>query len=297
MQVVCTPLHLLALNLVNAPGPKIPWTKRAAWTATAAPAAFAARSLRMLPAYGVGGILNGYFVRRGRELALADAMREIEASESESETGAGSEEARQRGRWESAIEAFGSGERLDSWTGGEEGEAVLHTLARYLYGDNSVHPIAMAKETSLPEMTFRWERMIQNTVQAQLADAGGGDTIGGCIVAGGDAEVSAALDALISRAKVDARDGTVSVREIEGLLTRERDESGEGWAARALKGDERGAARSSRRESIRAAAAARGVVTRTTGAENGDEDARVGRDDMRALLRKRVGIKSARDDD
>ena len=155
----------------------------------------------------------------------------------------------------------------------------------------------MAKETSLPEMTFRWERMIQNTVQAQLADAGGGDTIGGCIVAGGDAEVSAALDALISRAKVDARDGTVSVREIEGLLTRERDESGEGWAARALKGDERGAARSSRRESIRAAAAARGVVTRTTGAENGDEDARVGRDDMRALLRKRVGIKSARDDD
>ena len=38
-------------------------------------------------------------------------------------------------------------------------------------------------------------------------------------------------------------------------------------------------------------------MTRTTGAENGDEDARVGRDDMRALLRKRVGIKSARDDD
>ena len=130
----------------------------------------------MLPAYGVGGILNGYFVRRGRELALADAMREIEASESESETGAGSEgSAAKGGGGESAIEAFGSGERLDLLDGRRGGRGCpAHARAGYLYGDNSVHPIAMAKETSLPEMTFRWERMIQNTVQAQLADAGGG---------------------------------------------------------------------------------------------------------------------------
>jgi hypothetical protein len=35
------------------------------------PAALLARSLRMLPAYGVGGLLNAALTKRGRDAALA----------------------------------------------------------------------------------------------------------------------------------------------------------------------------------------------------------------------------------
>jgi hypothetical protein len=65
MQVLCTPMHLLALNLVNAPGATA--AARVVTLRASTPAALIARSLRMLPAYGVGGILNGALTGRGRE--------------------------------------------------------------------------------------------------------------------------------------------------------------------------------------------------------------------------------------
>jgi hypothetical protein len=64
MQVVCTPMHLLALNFVNAPGATA--AARMAVMKKSTPAALLARSLRMLPAYGVGGILNTSLTLQGR---------------------------------------------------------------------------------------------------------------------------------------------------------------------------------------------------------------------------------------
>ena len=64
MQVVCTPLHLLALNLVNVPAASA--AARVAALGASTPAALLARSLRMLPAYGVGGLLNAVVTAKGR---------------------------------------------------------------------------------------------------------------------------------------------------------------------------------------------------------------------------------------
>ena len=67
MQVLCTPMHLLSLSLINDPGATA--AVRLARLRAATPATLLARSLRMLPAYGVGGILNATLVARGRALA------------------------------------------------------------------------------------------------------------------------------------------------------------------------------------------------------------------------------------
>ncbi|ACO60711.1 predicted protein [Micromonas commoda] len=67
MQVVCTPLHLLALNMVNAPVATL--AQRVAALKVSTPPALIARSLRMLPAYGIGGILNTTLSARGRDAA------------------------------------------------------------------------------------------------------------------------------------------------------------------------------------------------------------------------------------
>lgn len=69
MQVVCTPMHLLALNLVNAKGASV--AARVATVRQSTPAALLARSLRMLPAYGIGGILNGVLTTKGRDKVKA----------------------------------------------------------------------------------------------------------------------------------------------------------------------------------------------------------------------------------
>ena len=63
MQVLCTPMHLLSLSLINDPGATA--AVRLARLRAATPATLLARSLRMLPAYGVGGILNATLVARG----------------------------------------------------------------------------------------------------------------------------------------------------------------------------------------------------------------------------------------
>lgn len=67
MQVICTPMHLLSLSLINDPGATV--ASRVARLRLATPAALLARSLRMLPAYGVGGILNATLVNKGRAMA------------------------------------------------------------------------------------------------------------------------------------------------------------------------------------------------------------------------------------
>jgi len=67
MQVVCTPMHLLALNMVNAPVATL--AQRVAALKVSTPPALVARSLRMLPAYGIGGILNTTLSARGRDAA------------------------------------------------------------------------------------------------------------------------------------------------------------------------------------------------------------------------------------
>ena len=67
MQVLCTPMHLLSLSLINEPGATA--AVRFARLRASTPATLLARSLRMLPAYGVGGILNSTLVARGRTLA------------------------------------------------------------------------------------------------------------------------------------------------------------------------------------------------------------------------------------
>ena len=72
MQVLCTPMHLLSLSLINDPSATA--AARIAKLKLATPAALLARSLRMLPAYGVGGILNSTLVARGRAMARARAL-------------------------------------------------------------------------------------------------------------------------------------------------------------------------------------------------------------------------------
>ncbi len=76
MQLVCTPVHLLALDYVNNPPPPrgsglrgAPLVARVSTSTLSglARTAFFARALRMLPAYGIGGVLNNYLVRAGSE--------------------------------------------------------------------------------------------------------------------------------------------------------------------------------------------------------------------------------------
>ena len=73
MQVLCTPMHLLALDLVNQPAATA--AARVARLKNSTPAALFARSLRMLPAYGVGGLLNTSLTERGRAAAIARTQR------------------------------------------------------------------------------------------------------------------------------------------------------------------------------------------------------------------------------
>jgi len=78
MQLVCTPLHLMALDVVNAPGSGL--GSRAREVAGKLPPALLARMLRMLPAYGIGGLLNTRLTRDGRSL-LADYYEGVETGE------------------------------------------------------------------------------------------------------------------------------------------------------------------------------------------------------------------------
>lgn len=63
MQVVCAPVHLLALNFYNAPVASA--TERAAAVARTAPQTIVAYSVRMAPSFGIGVVLNSNLTRGG----------------------------------------------------------------------------------------------------------------------------------------------------------------------------------------------------------------------------------------
>lgn len=69
MQAILTPIHLLALDLYNAPGATA--GERAASVGVMAPGATLARMGRFGAAYGVGGVLNAKLTSAGREWAAA----------------------------------------------------------------------------------------------------------------------------------------------------------------------------------------------------------------------------------
>lgn len=64
MQLVCTPLHLLALNMYNTPS--APWSQRAQEVWATCPQTTFVRMGRFLCAYGFGGILNKELVSLGQ---------------------------------------------------------------------------------------------------------------------------------------------------------------------------------------------------------------------------------------
>lgn len=64
MQLICTPMHLLGLNMYNEPG--IPMSQRAASVWRTCPESTGIRMLRFLFAYGFGGIVNKELTARGR---------------------------------------------------------------------------------------------------------------------------------------------------------------------------------------------------------------------------------------
>jgi hypothetical protein len=232
MQVVCTPMHLLALDLVNRPDATMRLAARLASLGNAMPSALLARSLRMLPAYGVGGLLNAALCARGREATLH--AHHLPAAH----------------EWAHRVEGFfadatyfdadgnllvsgsSSGDREDLF-GDERGEGYLHAFARYLHG--GLHPVALAEDPAMDRAlwAFKWERLIASSVSLELAEHGG-DTHGGCVVqGGGDAEVDAAVDDFVRR--VDSSgDGLLDADDIAAELERER-AAGSGWASAALK--------------------------------------------------------------
>ena len=66
MQVICAPVHLLALNYYNAP---IATTaERAAAVARTAPQTVVAYAVRMAPSFGIGVVMNSNLTRRGHAL-------------------------------------------------------------------------------------------------------------------------------------------------------------------------------------------------------------------------------------
>jgi len=65
MQLACTPLHLGALNVYNAPTMSL--GERVADVGKTAPSAIPARMLRFCAAYGIGGLLNKALLKNGHE--------------------------------------------------------------------------------------------------------------------------------------------------------------------------------------------------------------------------------------
>ena len=215
MQILCTPLHLVALDLVNRPGVLSGGQRVAQLFTSGAASALLARSLRMLPAYGIGGLLNATLCRHGREASARWAARELSTEE-----------------WDSAVIGFGdTAEDIDELFGDDNGEHAIHALAFALHG--GVHPVALANKVNddVVLWRFRWERLIQRSVSSALSEYGG-DTIGGCVVVGGDAEIDDKVDYFVKRLDSD-NDGLLDVSDIHRELVREKN-AGEGWAAKAL---------------------------------------------------------------
>jgi len=68
MQIICTPIHLSALNAFNYPTATL--GERVANVASLAPSTTLARMMRMAPAYGIGGVMNTSLTNKGRDAVL-----------------------------------------------------------------------------------------------------------------------------------------------------------------------------------------------------------------------------------
>ena len=67
MQLICTPLHLLALNMYNEQGVTAAQRAKSVWATT--PQSTFIRMFRFLAAYGIGGIGNKWLIANGRAWA------------------------------------------------------------------------------------------------------------------------------------------------------------------------------------------------------------------------------------
>ena len=256
MQILCTPLHLVALDLVNNPVSSSGRRIAALFTSSAA-SALLARSLRMLPAYGIGGLLNANLCRVGRARSARYASGEMTGEE-----------------WDVSIDGW-DGRRVgdeeedgDDLFGDDYGERALHAMAFALHG--GVHPVALAtKVTDDPLLwKFRWERLIQRSVSNSLQEYGG-DTFGGCVVVGGDADVDESVNAFVKRLDSNG-DGLLDVGDIHRELVREKN-AGEGWAAKAL-----------------IATAGSDLAKQFVDAADADGDRKVSAEEIKKLLRESV---------
>ena len=70
MQVVCAPLHLLALDFYNVR--EISLSQRFTNVSAVLPPTFLVRMIRQLPAFGIGGVMNTSLVHRGRDYNLRE---------------------------------------------------------------------------------------------------------------------------------------------------------------------------------------------------------------------------------
>ena len=77
MQGVCAPVHLLALNMYNAPVATV--AERIRDVGRVAPATVVAFGIRMAPAFGIGGIMNQALVDAGHAAVCRSAPGEAPA--------------------------------------------------------------------------------------------------------------------------------------------------------------------------------------------------------------------------
>lgn len=83
MQLICTPMHLLALNMYNTP--EAPLKQRAQEVWATCPQSTFVRMLRFCCAYGFGGLLNKELTARGKayneEKYLSRQVQQVQSSE------------------------------------------------------------------------------------------------------------------------------------------------------------------------------------------------------------------------
>lgn len=87
-QVVCAPIHLLALNFYNMPSASAAERAAAVWALT--PATTVAYAIRIAPAFGIGGVLNTALSGHGRDAIRAHYCPGVdEAASSAASSGGG----------------------------------------------------------------------------------------------------------------------------------------------------------------------------------------------------------------
>ena len=80
MQLICTPLHLLALNMYNVPDASISQRVSDVWKTC--PQATLIRMFRFLGAYGIGGLTNKAIIQSGKDWTVS----QLNSQQSDHET-------------------------------------------------------------------------------------------------------------------------------------------------------------------------------------------------------------------